>query len=123
MKLSAFCKPRPTKSFACLSLLFPSGLVALQVLAHPSLDFPVLPWGPIPCLYIRVFLLSASILHFVALPKYYGGGEFLSPRKTGNAFSLFPHLIDSFSGQRVLDCKGFILCLWEACFLTSQSCC
>ena len=64
-----------------------------------------------------------SILHFVALPKYYAEGEFLSPRKIENAFSLSPHLTDSFSGQRVLDCKGYILSLWEVCLLTSQSCC
>ena len=40
-----------------------------------------------------------SILHFVALPKYYAEGEFLSPRKTDSAFSLSPHLIDGSSGQ------------------------
>ena len=60
MKLSACCNPQPTTSFPGPSPPFPSGLVALQVLAHPSLDFPVLPWDPIPCLYIRIFLISAQ---------------------------------------------------------------
>lgn len=96
------------------SFLFPSGLVAYQALAHLSLDLPVLPWNSVSCLYIPIFLLSTSLLHFVASQEYYGEGKFLSSRKTETAMSLSPNLIDSFSGQRILGCKGFNLCLLEA---------
>ena len=118
----ACCNPHPTTSFPGPSPPFPSGLIALQGFAHPSLDFPVLPWDPIPCLYIHVFLISAQSSILLLSQNIMQKVNFWVPERL-TVLSACLHTWLMAPLGRALDCKGYVLCLWEACSLTSQSCC